>query len=126
MDKCTHEVRKQHWMNIISQCMQRSEGMTVKQWCDENGICEQTYYVWLKKIRQEAYSLATAPKTIPTTVTSDEITFAEVKIPTHSNKVIDDPFRPDMTIRKGSTVIGISNSISDSLLAKVLEVIVHA
>ena len=25
MDKCTHEVRKQYWKNIINQCLQRSE-----------------------------------------------------------------------------------------------------
>ena len=28
MDKCTHEVRKQYWKNIINQCLQRPEGMT--------------------------------------------------------------------------------------------------
>lgn len=55
MDKCTHEVRKQRWKNIINQCMQRPQGMTVKQWLDENNICEQTYYHWLKRIRQETY-----------------------------------------------------------------------
>ena len=57
MDKCTHEVRKQYWKNIINQCLQRPEGMTVKQWLDENSICEQTYYHWLKRIRQETYEL---------------------------------------------------------------------
>ena len=31
MDKCTREVRKQSWKNIITQCMQRPEGMTAKQ-----------------------------------------------------------------------------------------------
>ena len=25
MDKCTHEVRKQRWKNIIGQCLQRPE-----------------------------------------------------------------------------------------------------
>mgnify|MGYP004463619617 CR=1 FL=1 len=25
MDKCTHEVRKQRWKNIIGQCLQRLE-----------------------------------------------------------------------------------------------------
>ena len=49
MDKCTHEVCKQYWKNIIDQCLQRPEGMTVKQWLDENSICEQTYYHWPKE-----------------------------------------------------------------------------
>ena len=47
MDKCTREVRKQSWKNIITQCMPRPEGMTAKQWLDANGISEQSYYCWL-------------------------------------------------------------------------------
>ena len=47
MDKCTREVRKQSWKNIITQCMPRPEGMTAKQWLDANGISEQPYYYWL-------------------------------------------------------------------------------
>lgn len=39
MDECTREVRKQYWKNIISQCLQRPEGMTAKQWLDESNIC---------------------------------------------------------------------------------------
>ena len=27
MDKCTHEVRKQYWKNIINQCLQRPEAL---------------------------------------------------------------------------------------------------
>ena len=34
MDQCTHEVRRQHWKNIIAQCNQRPEGQTAKQWLD--------------------------------------------------------------------------------------------
>ncbi len=30
MDKCTHEVRKQRWKNIIGQCLQRPEGMLLR------------------------------------------------------------------------------------------------
>ena len=39
--------------------LKRPEGMTAKQWLDENNIYEQTYYHWLKRIRQETYELAT-------------------------------------------------------------------
>lgn len=59
MDKCTREVRKKYWKNIITQCLQRPKDMTAKQWLSENGICEQSYYHWLKRIRQETYELAT-------------------------------------------------------------------
>lgn len=38
MDRCTREVRKQYWKNIISQCLQRPKRMSAKQWIDENSI----------------------------------------------------------------------------------------
>ena len=128
MDKCTHEVRKQYWKNIISQCLQRPEGMTAKQWLDENSICEQTYYHWLKRIRQETYELATASantacvKTVP-----GEVAFAEVPLPAMEPATPSaNGFRPDITIQTGSILIGVSNTASDALLGKLFEVIGHA
>ena len=51
MDQVTTVRRRlkcEHWKSIISEC--RSSGMTVTAWCKENGICEQTYYRWQRKI----------------------------------------------------------------------------
>ena len=128
MDKCTHEVRKQYWKNIISQCLQRPEGMTAKQWLDENSICEQTYYHWLKRIRQETYELATTSSNTACVKTMrSEVAFAEVPLPV-MNPVAPDGngFRPDITIQTGSVLIGVSNTASDALLSKLFEVISHA
>ena len=36
------------WAGRISEC--RNSGMTVKVWCRENGVCEQTYYKWQKRL----------------------------------------------------------------------------
>ena len=36
------------WTGRISEC--RSSGQNVKTWCQENGICEQTYYKWQRKL----------------------------------------------------------------------------
>ena len=36
------------WVERISAC--RSSGLSVKNWCRENAVCEQTYYKWQKKI----------------------------------------------------------------------------
>lgn len=128
MDKCTHEVRKQYWKNIISQCLQRPEGMTAKQWLDENNICEQTYYHWLKRIRQETYELATtSANTACVKTMHSEVTFAEVPLPAiNSVSPGKNGFRPDITIQTGSVLIGVSNTVSDALLDKLFEVISHA
>ena len=36
------------WAGRISEC--RSSGQKVKVWCKENGICEQTYYKWQRRL----------------------------------------------------------------------------
>ena len=54
MDQCTHEVRAEYWRNIIKACGQRPAGQSAKKWMDENGICEQSYYHWQRKFRQQA------------------------------------------------------------------------
>ena len=36
------------WAGRISEC--RNSGQNVKTWCRENGICEQTYYRWQKRL----------------------------------------------------------------------------
>ena len=38
------------WAGRISEC--RSSGQKVKDWCRENGICEQTYYYWQRRLFQ--------------------------------------------------------------------------
>ena len=42
MDQSTHDVRRTNWLNIIEQCQQRPENMTVKQWLADNGIKEKS------------------------------------------------------------------------------------
>ena len=36
------------WAGKITAC--RNSGQPVKTWCRENGVCEQTYYKWLKRL----------------------------------------------------------------------------
>ena len=51
------------WAERISEC--RSSGMPVKTWCRENGVNEQTYYKWQRRIFEMAQE-------------QQEIQFAEV------------------------------------------------
>lgn len=36
------------WEGRISEC--RNSGQNVKAWCRENGVCEQTYYKWQRRL----------------------------------------------------------------------------
>ena len=80
MDQCTHEVRMQYWKNIISQCQARPAGQTAKQQTTENGICEQTYYLWQRRIRKETYEQMASQELLPVVSEKEEITFAEVSV----------------------------------------------
>ena len=51
------------WAERISEC--RSSGMPVKTWCRENGVNEQTYYKWQRRL----FAMAQAQQ---------EVQFAEV------------------------------------------------
>ena len=42
------------WAERLSDC--RSSGQRVKAWCREQGICEQTYYKWQKRLLELAQS----------------------------------------------------------------------
>lgn len=131
MDQCTHEVRLQHWKNIISQCQSRPDGQTAKQWLAENGICEQTYYLWQRRIRQETYELMTAPaEMISISPVKEEISFAEVPYKASDNSSgissADLGITPVAIIKTSACQIAVSGDIPDTLLSRILREVSHA
>ena len=78
MDQCTHEVRAEYWKNIIKACGQRPAGQSAKKWMDENGICEQSYYHWQRKFRQQAYDQMKEKEMLPSVAEKAEVSFAEI------------------------------------------------
>lgn len=57
------QFREEQWRQRITEC--RSSGMSVKNWCESNGLCEQTYYKYLKKFRQEMCDTLPVPVQAP-------------------------------------------------------------
>ena len=126
MDKTTHEIRIANWRSIIEQCQARPEGQSAKQWLSDNGISEKTYYYWQRKVRQETYALIkqdAVPPAIPASDTQP-VTFAEIPYAAAPDNL--QPFAADAVIRKGQTVLELSNSVSDRILEKIMEVMGHA
>ena len=119
MDKITHEVRLANWKTIVEQCNNRPEGVSVKQWLAENNVNEKTYYYWLRRVRQEAYSQLQQELPTLTHMDSTAVTFAEIPVPgAHKSEEIS--FKADVVIRTGPLVIGIANAVSEGLLSKIL------
>ena len=124
MDNTTHEVRLANWKTIVEQCQSRPRGQTVAEWCAQNDIREKQYYYWQRRVRRQA--LNEAGGALPATVSRDNsISFMEISVP-HSlpvsagNSLLAD-FHPEAVIRRGDIIIGLSNSISDRLLDRILK-----
>lgn len=131
MDQCTHEVRMQYWKNIISQCQARPAGQTAKQWMTENGICEQTYYLWQRRIRKEAYEQMSSQEFLPGVSEKEEITFAE--IPVTEDKQRDSysdtqkpVIHPVAVIKANCCSIALFADIPEVLLSWILKEVSHA
>ena len=52
LQKLNADQRLAVWTQRISDC--RSSGVSVKYWCQENGISEKTYYCWQRRIYKMA------------------------------------------------------------------------
>lgn len=126
MDKTTHEIRIANWRSIIEQCQARPAGQSAKQWLADNGISEKTYNYWQCKVRQKTYALIRRDAVPPAMLASHTPSVAFAKIPYAAASGNLQPFTPDVVIRKGQTILELSNSVSDGILEKIMEVMSNA
>ena len=122
MDQLTHNVRRNSWLNIITECQQRPTGVTTKQWLAENGIKEKAYYYWLRKFRREAGEQTN----LPAVTAPAELAFAEISIPVPAPEKPVESSNAVAVIRTGSITLEVSNDISESLLRVLLQEVTHA
>ena len=55
------QVRLENWVAEVESCA--ASGLTVQQWCRENGISVKTYYYHLRKVRESV--IESAPAIVP-------------------------------------------------------------
>ena len=73
----SRQERLENWTARIMAC--RSSGMTVRAWCQENGLSEKTYYYWQRRLfqtlseQQAAHETAFAEVTPPRPVCSENV-----------------------------------------------------
>lgn len=125
MDQSTHDVRRANWLTIVNQCQTRPSGTSVKQWLAENDIKEKAYYYWLRKFRKEAYNQMQLP------ATTTEVAFAEVTMPVPvavPDATVENisGTSPVAVIKCNGLTIELSNNISEGLLNRLLQEVVHA
>ena len=79
------EYRAQTWARLIQEC--KTSGMTNKEFCEQRGISEKSYYYWQRKFREQLVE-ATSPQLVhwdPPVVSNDILQIqywgAELKLP---------------------------------------------
>lgn len=97
----------------------------------ENGICEQTYYLWQRRIRKEAYGQMASQELLPAVSEKEEITFAEIAVPENKQRdccpdTQEPVIHPVAVIKTENYTIALSSDIPDSLLSRILKEVSHA
>ena len=46
-----HRIKLQGWAQMIQDCQQ--SGLSIREWCKENGVSTKTYYYRRKRVREE-------------------------------------------------------------------------
>lgn len=102
--------RLTEWRGLLVD--QRSSGMSVKEWCDSEGISTNTYYYWRKRLSCQppvsfAATLPPAPRFLPLALDGGA------------------PASPDccLTLRVGRVSIDVSSDFDAGLLSSVLNVL---
>lgn len=103
----------QKWASIIQE--RNTSDLSTKQWCNQNGIMEGTYYYWLKRIRlkslEQLPALHTEAKVQEVSV--EPTVFA--KIPTPAKQV-----SADVMISLNGIEIGLNSTATPELIQSVL------
>ena len=70
--RVTREYRASQWEEIVKTC--RNSGQTIRDWCEDNGVNEKSFYYWQRKFREQACQVIT--QNIPAPLTP----FAEINM----------------------------------------------
>lgn len=71
MKAVRHEIIKEKWIKLIKSY--NESGLSIRKWCEENGVSPTQYYYWLRVIREETLIKA------GTLAVTGQTQFAEIK-----------------------------------------------
>jgi len=103
------EIKQKQWTEIIREC--RSSGQSVRSWCKEHNIKEQSYYYWLRKIREQTcksigYEVETA---------ENKCEFAQIESVAPFHRIV-----PMIKLHIGEITVEISEGMSQDTITYVL------
>lgn len=80
MDENIKAVRRERWRKVVM--TQKASGLTITEWCEQNGIRARQFHYWQKILRDNAL-----PEMQPDQINCEELTPACVPAPTTSVQV---------------------------------------
>lgn len=110
----------QQWQTIIQE--RNNSGLTVNEYCHQNGLSRNSYFYWLRLVRKELLE--------PQQSTSG---FVELGMPAGNNTAIPcvtpisaaEMESSQLTLALNGIVIQVTDNTSSELLARTIEVIRH-
>jgi len=75
LQRINRENKLAMWTERVSAC--RSSGQSVKSWCRENGVSEQTYYKWQRKLLEELEGQQVQFAAVPVSVSNRAVAAVE-------------------------------------------------
>ena len=79
------EYRAQTWARLIQEC--NNSGLTKREFCQQRGISEKSFYYWLRKLRSQMAEAASPqlvqldPAAVPDDMLQIQYRGAELKLP---------------------------------------------
>lgn len=116
MNEIVQSVRDQSWAAMIRE--QKASGLTIRQWCADNNISENSYYYRLRRIREQLIQAA-QPAPLDMNSTPALVRVPDAAIPAENSTA-------SITIRKGTLVIEINHEASEGILSLMKEVLLNA
>ncbi len=104
------QLRAEEWRKRIQEC--QASGVPATHWCKQNDICEQTYYKYLKRFREEMI------ESLPLTVVPEKekpVVFKKMEV----QSPIPDT-RPAVIIRLPNAILEINEGTSQQTVQAVL------
>jgi len=118
VQKAILSIRMQEWARQIQECQQ--SGMTIREWCEENGISTKVYYYRRKRAREELLDAAGSGQALQVSSKAlslpDAPVFASFSMPKGSKGAA-------ATVRLGDHSVDIYNSADGEVIEYVLKVV---
>ena len=118
------DYRLQQWAQLVKDCQNRPQDMTVEQWCDTKGISKSNYYYRLRCIRK-----ACLEHVQDNSVSCQQVVEIPEKITQQSRSESPSDISiesSNISIEINGVVIHIKEDISESLLEKIIRVVSRA